>query len=72
MSDNDFTLEELEELEVIYHRFCDDQTNKGTLVKSEQRLLSKLRELIENYCEHDFQNTYNEREVWECAKCGIE
>lgn len=72
MSDNDFKLEELEELEIIYGRHCDEQYNQGNLVKSEELLLVKLRELIKNYCDHDFYNTYNEREVWECSKCGVE
>ena len=54
---NDFTLEELHMIR--------DSLKLGALH-------TKLNEMIENYCDHDFQNTYNEREVWQCAHCGIE
>ena len=57
MSDNDFTLDEL--------HLIRDSLKLGTLH-------TKLNEMIDNFCDHDFKNTYNEREVWLCSKCGIE
>lgn len=66
MSNNDFTLDELKfMLESIVIR-------KGDVIPIEKKLEIKLQEMIDNYCEHDFQNTWNEREVWECVKCGAE
>ena len=67
MSDNDFTLEELELIQNnLSWEDCPDKNQKLL------QLNNKLKEMIDNYCEHDFKNTYNEREVWLCSKCGIE
>ena len=67
MSNNDFTLEELELIQDNLHwNDCADKNQKLL------QLNNKLKEMIDNYCDHDFENTYNEREVWLCSKCGIE
>ena len=67
MSDNDFTLEELKLIQDNLHwNDCPDKNRK--LIELDH----KLTDMIANYCDHDFKNTYNEREVWECSKCGIE
>lgn len=67
MSHNDFTLEELVLIQDnLYGKPCPDILHK--LLKLNQ----KLKAMIADYCEHDFQNTYSEMEVWECSKCGIE
>ncbi len=67
MSDNDFTLQELK---LIQDNLGWNDCPYLNLELSELRY--KVGQMIENYCDHDFQNTYNEREVWECSKCGIE
>jgi hypothetical protein len=67
MSENNFTLDELSQL-------------LDWALKTEQccgecgdpKLIAKLESMIDNYCDHDFENTYTEREVWRCTKCGIE
>lgn len=67
MNDNDFTLAELELIQDNLHWSTCEEENRKLL-----KLNNKLKEMIENYCDHDFKNTYNEREVWVCAHCGIE
>ncbi len=67
MSDNNFTLDELELIR--------DNLSWNDCIDVNQKLLilnNKLKEMIENYCDHDFENTYSEREIWECLKCGVE
>ena len=66
MSNNDFTLEELK---FLLESVC---IRTGDVTPIEKQLESKLQDMIANYCDHDFQNTYNVREVWTCSKCGIE
>lgn len=67
MSCNDFTLEELELIQNnLNWEDCHDKNLKLMAINN------KLTAMISTYCDHDFYNTYNEREVWECAKCGIE
>lgn len=34
-------------------------------------IIDKLDDLITNYCDHDFEQTYDERNRWECSKCGF-
>ena len=62
MSANDFTLDELKDLANALEISLPDHIG----------LRLKVSQMIDNYCDHDFENTYNEREVWECSKCGIE
>lgn len=65
MSHNDFTLDELE---LIRNNLS---WNECAVVN--QKLLQlnrKLEDLITDYCDHDFENTYSEREVWRCTKCN--
>jgi hypothetical protein len=65
MRDNNFTLEELELIRDNLHRKdCPDINHKLL------QLNQKLDGLIENYCDHDWQNTYSEQEIWRCTKCG--
>lgn len=64
---NDFTLEELELIQDNLH--WNDCADKNTKLL---QLNNKLNDMIKNYCDHDYQNTWNEREVWECSKCGIQ
>jgi hypothetical protein len=66
---NDFTKEELKNIRTC----CDAAYMSGLCSPSEvNQVRSKIQRLIDNYCDHDFQNTYNEREVWRCAHCGAE
>ncbi len=67
MSNNDFTLEELELIQNnLTWEECQEKNKKLMAINN------KLTEMITNYCDHDFENTYSEREVWRCAHCGIE
>lgn len=67
MSDNDFTLEELQLIQNnLSWEECPDKNQK--LIALDR----KLTNMIKDYCDHDFKNTYNEREVWVCSKCGLE
>lgn len=67
MSDNQFTLDEL-------HLIGNNLSWHDCPVVNQQllQLNRKLEDMISDYCDHDFKNTYNEREVWECSKCGCE
>lgn len=67
MSDNQFTLDEL-------HLIRNNLSWNECPVVNQQllQLNRKLEDMITDYCDHDFKNTYNEREVWECSKCGCE
>ncbi len=67
MSENNFTLEELELIQNNLSWNECAEVNKKLLA-----LNNKLNDLIKDYCDHDFVNTYNEREVWQCSKCGTE
>ncbi len=67
MSNNDFTLEELEIIQNNLTWECCELKNSKLLA-----INNKLTEMIANYCDHDFVNTWNEREVWECSKCGTD
>lgn len=62
MSDNDFQLEELQDIANALEHWVPDHIG----------LRLKVSQMIDNYCDHDFVNTYNEREVWLCSHCGIE
>jgi hypothetical protein len=64
---NDFNLEELELIQNNIHWNDCAEVNQKLL-----KLNRKLEEMISNYCDHDWKNTYNEREVWLCSKCGLE
>jgi hypothetical protein len=67
MSDNNFTLDELHQLLdwALSHQQCCGKCD-------DPALMAKLKEMIKNYCDHDFENTYSEHEIWECTKCGVE
>ncbi len=64
---NDFTLQELELIQNNIHWNECAEINQKLL-----QLNNKLAEMIAEYCDHDFKNTYRESEVCECLKCGIE
>lgn len=67
MSDNDFTLEEL--------KLIQNNLSWNDCIEVNQKLLilnNKLQGMIKNYCDHNFENTYNEREIWMCTLCGAE
>lgn len=67
MSENNFTLDEL-------HLIRNNLSWNECPVVNQQllQLNRKLEDMISDYCDHDFKNTYNEREVWTCSKCGCE
>lgn len=67
MIDYKFTLGELKLLQDNLHwNDCPDINQKLLILNN------KLESMIENYCDHDFENTYSEQEIWRCTKCGTE
>ncbi len=67
MSDNDFTLEELELIQDNLHwNACPDKNQN--LIKLDH----KLTDMIANYCDHDFEQTHIEIELEYCTKCGLQ
>ncbi len=63
---NDFTKAELELL-LEYTVY----TNH-VIAHERAQIASKLESMINSYCEHDWQDTYTEREIYRCTKCGEE
>ena len=62
---NDFTKEELKE---IYLSLFDPDSNFIG-----ENLLTKLRIMIKNYCEHEPSGAHYEQFRWEvCGKCGVQ
>lgn len=74
---NDFTKEELKDLYYAIRFFwknrqCYDlpsDTEDGT---TSHQLMDKIESMIDNYCEHEWTETYREREVSLCLKCDKE
>jgi len=64
---NDFTLDELE---LIHNNLSweDCPVKNQELLK----LNRKIEDLISNYCEHDWQQSYKLSETQYCRKCGAE
>ena len=62
---NDFTKEEVEDIELVYRAFCGD----GRLLTDlEQSIMKKLKLMVDNYCEHDYRSMGNH--PWlHCIKC---
>lgn len=63
---NDFTKEELEEMLTainLCHSFPSG-------VRERPPLIVKLRNMIDNYCEHDCKATIWQCQVTACSKCG--
>lgn len=56
---NDFTLEELKQ---IYSHMENEP----------RELMDKIKSMIDNYCEHEWQEIFNERTYSRCNKCGEE
>ena len=67
MSNNDFTLDELNEL---YYRLESSLQCRGD--KDELNLLPKLSKLIDEYCDHEFEQAHIEIEIEYCIKCGVQ
>lgn len=59
---NNFTLEELHDIANALESWVPDHLG----------LRSKVSQMIENYCDHDFENTYIEVEMACCTQCGIQ
>lgn len=68
---NDFTKEDLHCL----HNAIDIQLKTVPMsklnVQRRRELLEKLQSMIDNYCEHDFEETDSVSFIWRCKKCGI-
>lgn len=67
MSDNNFTLDELKLIQDNLHWNDCAETNQKLL-----QINNKLQEMIDNYCEHDWEQTHIEIELEYCNKCGIQ
>ncbi len=62
---NDFTKDELETI-----LYCVDVVSNVENT-DEQKLFDKIQSLIDNYCEHEWDETRTlEVDVAECFKCG--
>ena len=62
---NEFTKEELEELNSMIHRYmyaCIDVTRTNILHK-------KIQSMIDNYCEHEWEHTKATANYLDCFKC---
>lgn len=57
----EFTLEELEDIHLIYRTFCGDGR---ILTDLEQGILKKTKEMIDNYCDHEWENI--------CCQCTLD
>ena len=67
MNNNEFTLEELKLIQDNLHwNDCADKNQQ--LLK----LNNKLQSMIDNYCDHEWEQTYIEVEMEYCNKCGIQ
>lgn len=67
MSNNDFTLEELELIQDNLHWSECPAKNQELL-----KLNHKLEDLISYYCDHDWKHSYKLTETDYCTKCGVE
>lgn len=57
---NDFKKEELEKLRyaIAYYDYSDDELN------------NKIQSMIDNYCKHNWESTFDERAYSSCTECG--
>lgn len=58
---NEFTKEELEDVEVVYRSFCGDGR---VLTDLEQSIMKKLKVMVNNYCDHEWENI--------CCQCTLD
>ncbi len=71
---NDFTKNELQEIGIllkpVYWQFAHmgypDNITTGMII------MSKIQQMIDNYCEHEWDETFSEREINRCRTCGEE
>ncbi len=64
---NDFTKEEL-----TYIRNYIFKGAAAIGMREHDLLHDKIQSMIDNYCEHDWNETMSEREYFRCLKCGDE
>ncbi len=65
---NDFTKEELELICQFFNIAIEDFQEPDETYK----LRDKIQSMIDNYCEHTWQEIFNERTYSQCKKCGEE
>lgn len=64
---NDFTKEELKDIETVYRSFCGDGR---VLTNLEQTIMKKLKSVVDNYCEHENSGQdYSCSRCWDCHVC---
>lgn len=74
---NEFTKEELIDLYYAIRYFWKNRAYRDLPSDTETcshsyDLMEKIDSLIDNYCEHDWQEIFNERTYSRCNKCGEE
>ena len=61
---NNFTKEEL--LKLYDYVWAYDRPSQ----EKDKLLLNKIQSMIDNYCDHNYENTYRMQEYFICTKCG--
>jgi hypothetical protein len=66
---NDFTKEELQ----ILSEYLDYPIEEiAGCERNRLQLVLKIQSMIDKYCDHDWNETFSEREYFRCSKCGDE
>lgn len=58
---NDLTKQEIEDIELVYRAFCGDGR---PLTNLEQSIMKKLKSMVDNYCDHEWENI--------CCQCTLD
>jgi hypothetical protein len=69
---NDFTKDELIKLARITTLYYSDPTLSPGIFPEDTVLVNKIESMIDNYCEHEWQNTCCGCESVMCSKCNAE
>lgn len=69
---NDFTKEELQIIFLEMNISINRHKDLLKVAPSYQALRDKIESMIDNYCDHDWNETFSEREYFRCSKCGDE
>lgn len=67
---NNLTKEEIQDIEVVYKSFCGDGR---VLTDLELGIMKKLKTMIDNYCEHTWDNSCCGCSMYNiyCSTCNI-
>jgi hypothetical protein len=64
---NNFTQKEIQDIELVYRSFCGDGR---ILTDLELSIMKKLRDLVENSCNHEYYVFCFDCGINKCSKCG--